>query len=135
MTAHRNVDKERHLPFQYIQMLPTIKPSPFTAALMMCSKGNWDGDKQDTGHSYDAHLRINFNESRPLHLPMHRKTVKSLTWNVGGGAVISINLLAFGQMALFLFFVFGKKRPHLPPLPRAIWNAVSYAIVLCKIPE
>lgn len=117
------------------QMLPTIKLSPIAAALIMCSKGNWDGDGQDTGHSYDAYLRINFSESRLLHLPTHRKTVKSLTWNVGGGVVISINLLVFDQMVLFLFFVFGKKLPPLPPLPRATWDAVSRAIVLCKIPE
>ena len=101
------------------QMLPTIKPSPIITALMMCSKGNRDGDEQDTGHSYDAHLRINFNESRLLHLPMHRKTVKSLTLNVGGGAVISINLLAFGQMSLFLFFVFGKKTSSFTASPQS----------------
>lgn len=117
------------------QMLPTIKLSPITAALLTSSKGKQDGDEQDTGHSYDAYRRINFNESRLLHLPTHRKTVKSLTWNVGDGVVISVNLWYLIKWFYFCSLFLAKKLPPLPPLPRAIWDTVSHATVLCKIPE
>ena len=62
------------------KMLPTIKPPATAADLTRRPEGIQDGEKEETGpRELRCLSKGNFNEPRLLHLPIHRKALKSLT--------------------------------------------------------
>ena len=110
--------------------MPTIKPSASAATL---NGAPW-GDSGMRKHrilapdSWGIYQRNDFNEPRLLHLPIHRKALNSLTWDVCF-PLINSNLLMFHRSG------FCYKTPIYPGSSlislgqslRAIWEAVSQA--------
>ena len=73
---------------------------------------------------WDAYKRNDFNEPRLLHLPIHRKVLNSLTWDIWF-SLINNNLLMFRVPALSCKLLYNLT----PPCSafRVTWDAVSWA--------
>ena len=84
----------------------------------------------------DAYQKENFTKFRLLHLPIHRKALKSLTWDVWVFFMISSNLLMFHHIS----FTFPAKTSYPSSLLTSweqflstIWEVASQAAVLRKV--
>ena len=87
--------------------------------------------------SSDAYLRNNFNEPRVLHLPKHRKALKSLTWDVcvvwcaGISWCLTTGFCCFSCKHSYISWL-------LPNLSEAVplsWKPISQALLLSKVPD
>ena len=63
--------------------------------------------------SWDAYERNNFSEPRSLHLPIHRKALNSVTWDIWFSLVIN-NLLIFRLPAFYCKLLYNLS-PSLTP--------------------
>ena len=137
------------------QTLSTSRPSATVTSPWHCP---WGKSGMETVHEVLCFsnnnciqlrfIRNNFSEPKHLLLPIHRKAVKSLTWNVWivcvcvCVCVISSNLWCWTSWVFLLFYYFlFSKNSHifwfLHYLLRAVppnWEAASGATVLCKVP-
>ena len=96
------------------QMLPSIKPSASAITHHSVPGGEFRMQKSRkysvlwilAQASYDAYLRNNFSELRLLHLPIQRKALKSLLWDVCflGLAVIFWCLTTWFSFLFVCFF-------------------------------
>ena len=81
----------------------------------------------------DVYLRKNVNESRFLYLPIHRKALKSLTWDICSLWIFHWKVCLTGgilssksNMSGFLPYLFRK-------VPRSYWKANSQATAAAKL--
>ena len=67
----------------------------------------WAGEKQDTGPRYLRWIsKHDFNESRLLHLPIQRKALNSLTWDVSFSLISSHLLMSWDYLGFCFVFCF-----------------------------
>ena len=69
--------------------------------------------------SWGAYQRKDFSEPRLLHLPIHRKVLNSLTWDVWF-SLINSNLLMFWLLGFCC-----KKLLYIPAPPFPLWSSPS----------
>ena len=74
-----------------LQPVPMVSPK---GAQNVKNTGYWPQD------NWDAYERNDFNKLRLLHLPLHRKVLNSLTWDIWF-SLINNNLLMFRKPALY----------------------------------
>ena len=110
------------LPYQQTKDAVAIKPSATTAAPVVHPEGTQAGKAQDIGPRYLRFISKDFKEPRLLHLPIHRKVLNSLTWDVWF-SLINSKLLMFqllGKICCKMCnkfatkFVFVAEIPHIP---------------------
>ena len=105
--------------------MPAINPKATAATLHRCTLGQHRMGKHRilAPDSWGTYLRNDFSEPRLLHLPIHRKVLNSLPWDVWFSLII---IFWYSDYLVFVTKLTGVSLTSLDQSLKAIWEAVSW---------